>query len=164
MTESDPKGITLNGPDQAPTSIKVQKLIHVLCLPPAYSATSHHSHLSLHYKNHQMMINLSMSTANLNTMNISSPDFQVWQHLEDHWNKTQIHKLANIPKVPVAHLYKHMIDNIGPILPFQLTDVSIDDTASIWTLYSHAGIYVMAIGLLLPAGLGIFCQPAMLAH
>ena len=29
------------------------------------------------------------------------------------------------------------------------------DTATIWTLLSHALIYVMAIGLLIPAGLGI---------
>ena len=40
---------------------------------------------------------------------------------------------------------------------------------SIWTLFSHTGIYVTAIGSLTPAGLGIFCcyffwcQPARLA-
>ena len=32
------------------------------------------------------------------------------------------------------------------------TSESIDDTASIWTLFSHTGIYVMAIGSLIPAG------------
>ena len=48
------------------------------------------------------------------------------------------------------------------------TDESIDDTASIWTLFFHTGIYVMAIGSFIPAGLGIFCcyffwcQPARL--
>ena len=100
------------------------------------------------------MINISLYTAYLNTMNISSPEFQVWQHLEDHWNKTQLHKLSNMPTVP-AFLYKHMIDNNRPIL-FNLAEESIDDTTSIWTLFSHTGIYVMAIGLLIPAGLGIF--------
>ena len=103
-----------------------------------------------------MMIKISLNTANLNMMNISSPEFQVWQHLEDHWNKTQLHKLADIPTVPVAHLYKHMINN-GHIILFTLSDKSIDDTASIWTLFSHTGIYVKAIGLLIPTGLGIFC-------
>ena len=71
--------------------------------------------------------------------------------------------------VPVAHLYKHMIDHNEPILPFNLADESVDDTASIWTPFSHTGIYIMAIGLLVPTGLGIFCWyffwcwPAILA-
>ena len=49
------------------------------------------------------------------------------------------------------------------------TDETIGDTVSVWTLFSHTGIYVTAIGLLIPAGLGIFCcyffwcQPARLA-
>ena len=157
MTESDPAGITLICPEHAPKLIKVQKPIHVLCLPPACSATSPHFHLPPHYENHQMAINISLNTANLNTVNISSPGFQVWQHLEDHWNKTQLHKLADIPPVPVAHLYKHMINNNRSILPFNLANDPIDDTASIWTLFSHTGIYIMAIASLIPTGLGIFC-------
>ena len=157
MTESDSEGITLICPDQAPTSIKVQKPIHILHLPPACSATSHHFHLPPCYENHQMMINILLNTSNLNTMNISSPEFWAWQHLEDHWNKTQLHKLANVPTVPVAWLYKHMINNNGPILPFQLADQSIDKTVSTWTLFSHIEIYITAIGSLMPAGLGIFC-------
>ena len=170
MTEVDSEGITQICPDQAPKSIKVQKPIHILHLPPACSATSQHFHLPPCYENHQLMIIISLNTANLNAMNISSPEFWVWQHFEDHWNKTQLHKLADVPTVPVAHLYKHMINNIGPIHPFNLADESVDDTGSFWTLLSHTGIYVVAIGLLIPAGLGIFCcyffshQPTMLAH
>ena len=37
------------------------------------------------------------------------------------------------------------------------TDESVGDAVSIWTLFSHADIYVMAIGLFIPAWLGIFC-------
>ena len=59
------------------------------------------------------MTNISLNTANLNMRNILSPEFWVWQHLEDHWNKTQLHKLVEIPAVPVAQLYKHMINNNG---------------------------------------------------
>ena len=54
--------------------------------------------------NHQMTINISLNTAKLNALNISLLEFQVWQHLEDHWDKTQLHKLFDIPTVPVAHL------------------------------------------------------------
>ena len=102
-------------------------------------------------------------------MIISLVEFRVWQHLEDHWNNTQLHKSADIPTLPIAHLYKDMINNHAPILPFPLADESIDDTGSIWTLFSHTEVYIMAMGLIIPAGLGIFCcyffwcQPAMLA-
>ena len=77
--------------------------------------------------------------------------------------------MADVPTVPVAHLYQHMFDINRPILPFNLADESIDDTVSIWTLFSYTGIYITAIGSLIPAGLGIFCcyflwcQPAILA-
>ena len=61
-----------------------------------------------------------------------------------------------------------MVSRNGHITPFMSTDESIDDKASIWTLFSHTGIYVMAIGVLMHAELGIFCcyffwcQPARL--
>ena len=62
-----------------------------------------------------------------------------------------------------------MSSGFKPITPFTSPTGSIDDTASIWTLFSHTGVYVMAVGLLIPARLGIFrcyffwCQPARLA-
>ena len=102
-------------------------------------------------------------------INISSPEFRIWQHMADRWNGTQLHHLVNIPSVPIDQLYKHMVSSNGPITQFMSTDESIDDTASIWTLFSHTGIYIMAIGLLIPIGLRIFCcyffqyQPARLA-
>ena len=37
------------------------------------------------------------------------------------------------------------------------SDESVGDTVSFWTLFSHTGIYVMAIGSCMPAGLGIIC-------
>ena len=156
-TKLDPARVTLICPDKATKSIKVQIPIHVLHLAPACSATSQHFHLPPQYINHQIKINISLNTANLNTMNISSPGFWVWQHLDDHWNMTQLHKLADEPTGPVAYLYKLMVDNNKLILPFNLADESTDDRASIWTLFSHTGICVTAIGLLMPAGLWIFC-------
>ena len=62
-----------------------------------------------------------------------------------------------------------MINGTQHITPFNTADESTEDTDSVWTLFSHAGIYVIAIGSLIPAGLGIFCcyffwcQPARLA-
>ena len=65
--------------------------------------------------------------------------------------------LANIPSVPLDELYKQKITSNGPMNPFLSTDESTGETVSVWTLFSHAGMYVMAIGSLIPAGLGIFC-------
>ena len=76
-TKVDPTGITVICPDQAPKSFKVEKAIHVLCLSPAWTATSQHFHLPPCYKNHQIMIKISLNTVNLNTMSISSPEFRV---------------------------------------------------------------------------------------
>ena len=62
-----------------------------------------------------------------------------------------------------------MITSNRPVNPFLSTDESIGETVSVWTLFSHIGVYVMAIGSLIPAGLGVFCsyffwcQPVRLA-
>ena len=76
-----PTGLMSICPDEAPRFIKIQMPIHILCLPPACSVTSQHFQLPPHYETHQLTINISLNTANLNVMNISSPDFRIWQHL-----------------------------------------------------------------------------------
>ena len=98
-----------------------------------------------------------LNTTNLNVVNISAPEFRIWQHLEDHWNGTLLHHLVNISSLPIDKLYKKMITSNIPVNPFLSTDESIGETLSVWTLFSHAGVYVTALGLLIPAGLGIFC-------
>ena len=90
--------------------------------------------------------------------------------MENHQNESQLQHLASIPSFPVGQLYRHMAKGIQHIKPFTLPAESTGDTDSIWTLFSHTGVYVIAIGLLIPAGLGIFCcyffwcQPARLVH
>ena len=42
-------------------------------------------------------------------------------------------------------------------MPFDMDDESTEHINSIRTLFSHAGIYITAIELLIPAGLGLFC-------
>ena len=61
-----------------------------------------------------------------------------------------------------------MVSGIQPITPFTSPKESTGDTASIWILFSHTGVYIIAIRSLIPAGLGTFfcyffwCQPARL--
>ena len=123
-----------------------------------------------HYEPTTVAINISLTVVKLNMINISALDFCIWQLLENHQNETQLQHLASIPSVPVNQLYKHMISGTNPITPFTSPEESTGYTVSIWTLFSHTGVYVMAIGLLIPAGLGIFCcyffwcQPTRLVH
>ena len=77
--------------------------------------------------------------------------------LEGQRNETQLKQLATIPSIPVNKIYQHIISGTQHITPFNTADESTGDTDSIWTLFSHTGIYVMAIGSFIPAGLGIFC-------
>ena len=71
-------GITLFCPEEASRFIKTQTPIHILLLPPACSTTSEHFHLPPCYETHQLTINISLNTANLNVINVSSPEFQIW--------------------------------------------------------------------------------------
>ena len=147
----------LIGPGETTKFITVQKSINVLQLPPACSATSPHFHLPPWFEPLTLAVNISLGIANFNMVNISSLDFYIWQYMEDHQNETQLHHLSRIPSVPITQLYKYMISGNKPITPFISPTESIDDTVSIWTLFSHTGVYIMAIGSLVPARLGIFC-------
>ena len=148
---------------------EVRKPIHILYLPTACSITSPNFHLPPCYKSPPLEVNISLDIANLNIINISSMKFCIWQHLDKHQNESQLQHLASIPSVPVGQLYSHMATGIQHITPFSSAE-STGDTDSIWTLFSHIGIYITAIGSLIPADLGIFCcyffwcPPARLVH
>ena len=140
-----PSSITLICPGEAPRSVIPQTPIHILQLQPAYRVTSQHFHLPPHYESHEVTINISVNTANPNVANISAWEFRVWQHLEDHWNRTLLYHFVNIPSVPIEKLYKQMVNSNRPDNPFPSTDESIGETFSVWTLFSHAGVYVTAM-------------------
>ena len=68
----------------------------------------------------------------------------------------QLQHLTTIPSIPVHKIYQHIINGTQQIMPFDMDDESTEDTDSIWTLFSHTGMYATAIGSLIPAGLGLF--------
>ena len=138
-------GMTLVWPEGPTKLITLWKPIHILQLPPACSATSPYFYLPPHYAAITATINISLEIANLNMVNKSVLDFHIWQHLENHQNETQLQHLASIPPVPLNQLYKHMISGTNPITPFTSPEESTGDTVLIWTLFSHIGVYVMAI-------------------
>ena len=148
--------ITLICPGETTQFIEAKRPIHILCLPTACSVTSPHFHLAPHYEGPPLEVNISLDMANLNMINISSVNFCTWQHLEKHQIESQLLHLANISSVPVGQPYHHMAKGFEHITPFSPENAT-GDTNLIWTLISHTGIYVTAIGSLIPAGLGIFC-------
>ena len=152
-----PARIMLICPGEAPRVTMPQTLIHILKLKPACSTTSQHFHLPPWYESHDVSINISLNTANLNVINISALEFRIWQHLEAPWYRTPLQHLANIPSVSLDKLYKQMITSNAPINPFLSTYESTGETVLFWTQLFHVGVCVMAIGSLIPAGLGIFC-------
>ena len=89
-------------------------------------------------------------------VNASALDFHIWQQLGDNRSETQLQYLTTIPSILVHKIYQHMINGTQHITPFDTTDEATEDTDSIWTLFLHTGKYITAIGLVIPAGFGLF--------
>ena len=160
--------ITLICPEKTMETIPIQKPIHILKLPMACGATSPNFYLPPRYETPTLDVNISLNMANLYMINILAQDFHIWQHLGSNRSDTQLQHPTTIPSIPVHKVYQHLLNNTLPIIPFNTE--STENTDSIWTLFTHPGIYVSAIGLLIPVGIGLFCcyffwcQPARLAQ
>ena len=90
-------------------------------------------------------------------INILAQDLLIWKHLGNNRSDVQLQHLTTIPWIPVHKIYQHLLNITLPIMPFDMDKESTEDTSSIWTLFSHPGIYITAIGSLIPVGLGLFC-------
>ena len=119
--------------DKATSIVPLQQTFHILRLSTACSATSRYFHLPPHYEDHTMMMNVSLDTANINAINISASNFRIWQHFNSNWTTPHLHKLANIPQVPVGQLSKHMI-NTSKQVPFFTVKNDDEDPSLIWTI------------------------------
>ena len=67
----------------------------------------------------------------------------------------QLQHLTSIPSISVHKIYQHLLNSTLPIIPFHTE--STENIDSIWTLFAHPGIYVSAIGLPIPVGIGLSC-------
>ena len=112
--------ITMICLDKATSSSPLQQPFHILRLHPSWSATSRYFHLPPHYENHMITIHVSLNKVNSSAINISTPDFHIWQHFSSNWTTTHIQKLADIPEIQDIQLYKHMIGQCEPIVPFEI--------------------------------------------
>ena len=146
--------MTLTCSEKTMETIPIQKTIHILKLPTACSATSSDFYLPPRYETTTLDVDISLHMANLYMMNILAQDFCIWKHLGSNRSDMQLQHLTTIPSIPVHKIYQHLLNNTLPIIPFDTE--STENTDSIWTLFPHPGIYISAIGLLIPVGLGLF--------
>ena len=159
--------MTLICPEKPMDTIPIQKPIHILKLPMACSATSSNFYLPPRYETPTLDVNISINLSNLYMINILTQDFSIWQHLGSNRSDMQLQHLTTIPSIPVHKIYQHLLNSTTPVMPFYTE--STGHTDSIWTLFTLLGIYISAIGLLIPVGIGLFCcyffwcQPAKLA-
>ena len=93
--------------------------------------------------------------ANLQAVNITALHFCIWQHMGSNHSETQLQHLATIPSIPVHKIYQQLLNSSLPLTPFN-TKLS-GDTNTLWNLFTHLGIYISALGSLIPVGIGLFC-------
>ena len=134
-------------------TIPIQQPIHNLKLPMAYSATSSNFYLPPRYETPTLNINISSNVANLHMLNISAQNFCIWQHLGSNRSDMQLQHLTTVPSIPVHMIYRHLLNSTMPVMSFKTESTGNADT--LWTLFTHPGIYISAIGLLIPVGIGV---------
>ena len=119
----------------------------------ACSATSAHFYLPPRYETPVLNVNVSLDMANLQLINITTLHFCIWQHLGNNQSDIQLQHLATIPSIPVHKVYQHLLNSSLHLTPFN-TKPS-EDTDSLWSVFTHPGIYISALGSLIPVGIRI---------
>ena len=136
-------------------TIPIRQLLHVLKLPTVCSATSSHFYLSPRYETPALNVNVSLDMANLQTVNITTLHFHIWQHMGRNCSDPQLQHLATLPSIPVHKVYRHLLNSSLHLTPFNMKPS--EDTNTLWNLFTYPGIYVSALGSLIPVGIGLFC-------
>ena len=145
-------------PNKATCPSPLQQPLHVIKLPPACSATSRHCHLPPHYQDNTMTKHACHSRVNLNSFNISAPDCHIRQHIGSNWSSTHMQKLANVLEIPVIQLYRHLICQSKPILPFEMKWSSEGKGPSlIGKFLIYSGTYLGFLGMIFITSRGIYC-------
>ena len=147
--------ITLICPEKPMETIAIQQPLHVLKLPMACSATSAHLYLPPRYETPVLNVTISLNMAKLQTVNITALHFHIWQHLGNNHSDTQLQHLVTIPSIPVHKVYQHLLNGTLQLTPFNMKPS--EDMDTLWSLFTHPGIYISALGSLIPVRIGLFC-------
>ena len=88
-----------------------------------------------------MMMNVSLDTTNITTINILTPDFRIWQHFNCNWTTSNLQKLTNVPEAPVKQFYQHVINTSELVHSFTIKNDG-KDPSLIWRILMHPGTYI----------------------
>ena len=121
----------------------------------ACSATSAHFYLPHRYETPVLNVNVSLDMANLQMINITALPFHVWQHLGNNQSDMQLQHLVTIPSIPVHKVYQHLLNSTMQLTPFNTEP--LEDADSLWSVFTHPGIYISALGSITPVGVELFC-------
>ena len=102
------------------------------------------------------MINVSLDTTNIDTVNISTLDFRIGQYFNSNWTSLHLQKLANVSEVPVIQLYRNMFNTSETVHSFTIEDDD-EDPFLILTILMHPGIYIGTIGIIFAVCIGVYC-------
>ena len=135
--------------------IPIQQPLHILKLPTACSATSANFYLPPRYETPILNVNVSLDQANIHAINIMALHFCVWQHMGSNHSNLDLQHLAVLPSIPVHQIYEHLPKQFS--MPYTIQHETIRGIRHFWNLFSHPGIYVSALGSVLPVGVILFC-------
>ena len=149
--------IVLICPNKVTSLSLFQQPIHILKLPPACSATSRHFHLLPNNEDHMVTMFLSLDKANLNTINISTPDLHIWQHFDSIWTTADMQKFVDAPEVTIGQHYTQMIGHSESILPLEIKRDTEEEPSLTWKLQTHLWTYRVSTGIIFIVCIGIYC-------
>ena len=141
--------LSLICPEKPLETIPIRQPLHVLKLPMACSATSANFYLPPRYETPTLNVNVSLNMANLQAINITALHFHIWQHMGRNLSETELQHLATIPSIPVHKVYQHLFNDSLQLTPFNMQPS--EDTNTLWDLFTHPGIYISALGSLIPS-------------
>ena len=147
--------MSLTCPEKPMETIPIRQPLHVLKLPTACSATSANFYLPPRYETPILNVNVSLDMANLQAVNITALHFRIWQHMGRNHSETQLQHLATLPSIPVHKVYQHLLNSTLHLTPFNMKPS--EDKNTLWNLFTCPGIYISALGSLIPVGIGLFC-------
>ena len=96
---------------------------------------------------------VSLYTTNINAVNISTPDFRLWQFFNS--NRTTPHLLMYLKFE--SHSSTNMINTSEPVHSFTFNKDDNKDPSLIWTMLMHPGTYIGTIGMIFTVCIVVYC-------
>ena len=99
-------------------------------------------------------MNLSLDTANINAINISTLDFRIWQYFSRNRTNPTCRSWQMFLKCQLHSSTE--INASEPIHSFTIKDDD-EDSFLIWTILKHPGTYIGTIGMIFAVCIDVYC-------